>query len=227
VPASGRRVCCRSPRGRDLGIAEALEQLELHRASQPGDQGVESGRLTPGRRHAEDLKELMDALATRHHRGVVLGGFVGQVGDGHGEEPAGVARPRGSRVVPTQHDSSRRTARRIIAAARFRRDLRAVASNCVGSGADYESVALPLSYPGVPGGSRSWSLPLAHHHRHVACGLVCGWRQRAEPTLHRQVSNQCEQTHRAPPTMPRAARRTAQSSRRSRPGRAPSPTSRA
>ena len=92
---------------------------------------------------------------------------------------------------------------------------------------DYESVALPLSYPGVPGGSRSWSLPLAHRHRHVACGLVCGWRQRAEPTLHRQVSNQCEQTHRAPPTMPRAARRTAQSSRRSRPGRAPSPTSRA
>ena len=55
---------------------------------------------------------------------------------------------RGSRTVPTHPDGPRRKVWRLIAVAQFRAGMRWTAVGCVGPGADYESVALPLSYPG-------------------------------------------------------------------------------
>jgi hypothetical protein len=69
----------------------------------------------------------------------------------------------GSTVVPTQPDRRRRTRTRIIAVARFRVELRRTAAICVGGDQDYESVALPLSYPGA----RTGSLPFALHSRRL------------------------------------------------------------
>ena len=58
-----------------------------------------------------------------------------------------------SRVVPgwfqrtrTHHDACGRAFRDV---GRFREGMRSIAAGCVGVGRDYESVALPLSYPGV------------------------------------------------------------------------------
>ena len=55
---------------------------------------------------------------------------------------------RGSRTVPTHPDGPRRKVWRLIAVAQFRAGMRWTAVGRVGPGADYESVALPLSYPG-------------------------------------------------------------------------------
>ena len=55
----------------------------------------------------------------------------------------------GSKVVPTHLDGIRRTGYRLIGCLRVPVELRRTAVDCVGAGQDYESVALPLSYPGA------------------------------------------------------------------------------
>ena len=75
----------------------------------------------------------------------------------------GGAAPRGSRLVPTHLNGPRHIERPVIAIGLFLGELRRTACGCVGVGAAYKSVALPLSYPGV----RLWSLALASHSRRV------------------------------------------------------------
>src|SRR5262245_15094844 len=55
----------------------------------------------------------------------------------------------GSNLVPTQPHATRRIDDRFIGFPRIRGELRRTAAGCDGVGRDYESVALPLSYPGV------------------------------------------------------------------------------
>src|SRR5262245_14359756 len=53
---------------------------------------------------------------------------------------------RGSQRTRTHHDAKATGIRDIL---RFREGMRRIAGRYVGVGRDYESVALPLSYPGV------------------------------------------------------------------------------